>query len=126
MVLYQYEFLKEHTSLDDVLEGFLKNKKNRFFNALINRAKEIVNMASILDKFIEEFSEYPIEKLQAADKVIMRIALFDILYNNIPPEIAISEAVKLANRFSSTGSCKFVNGVLGRFVKERIGGIKEQ
>ena len=120
MILYQYEVQKEHTTIDEILDGFLKNKNNRYVKALRERAREIVGCTDVLDSIIDKYSEYPPDRIQLSDRIILRIALFDMIYNHIPEEIAISEALKIANKFSNPLSTKFINGLLGRFVREEL------
>ncbi len=120
MILYQYEVQKGHTTIDEILDGFLKNKNNRYIKALRERAKEIVSCVDFLDSIIDKYSEYPPERIQLSDRIILRMALFDMIYNHIPEEIAISEALKIANKFSNPLSAKFINGLLGRFVREGL------
>ena len=58
--------------------------------------------------------EYPIEQMARIDKNILRLAIFEMLYNNaVPAKAAISEAVELAKLYGSDNSRRFVNGVLG-------------
>jgi len=50
----------------------------------------------------------------------LRIATFELLIaQNVPPKVAIDEAVELAKEFGSDSSSKFVNGVLGTVVEEK-------
>lgn len=61
--------------------------------------------------------DWPLEKISKVDLVILRIAIFEVLYNdNIPQKVAIDEAVELAKEFGNDTSSKFINGVLGTVV----------
>jgi transcription antitermination protein NusB len=68
-----------------------------------------------IDKIIEECApERPLDKISKVDLVILRIAIFEILFSkNVPEKVAIDEAVELAKEFGNDTSQKFVNGVLG-------------
>ena len=58
--------------------------------------------------------EWPLEQIAAIDKTILRIAIFEILYSDdVPPKVAINEAVELGKTFGGGNSSKFINGVLG-------------
>ncbi|MEK7061855.1 MAG: transcription antitermination factor NusB, partial [Patescibacteria group bacterium] len=55
------------------------------------------------------------------DRNVLRIGLFELLYSNeeeVPPKVAINEAIELAKTFSGQTSGKFVNGVLGTVYKQ--------
>lgn len=68
-----------------------------------------------LDETIAEAApERPLPQMARVDKAILRLAIYEILYNNaVPAKGAISEAVALAKTFGSDASARFVNGVLG-------------
>ncbi len=68
-----------------------------------------------LDSHINNYAkEWPVERLTIIDRTILRIALFEMLYEkDIPAKVAINEAVELAKDFSGSSSQKFVSGVLG-------------
>lgn len=62
----------------------------------------------------EVASDWPISQMARIDKNILRLAIYEILYNNsVPAKAAINEAVELAKTFGSDTSSRFVNGVLG-------------
>lgn len=77
-----------------------------------------------LDRIIEETApEWPIDQIAKIDLAILRIAVLELVISqNVPPKVAIDEAVELAKEFGSENSSKFVNGVLGTVVEEK--GIK--
>ncbi len=68
-----------------------------------------------IDQQIKNFAPaWPISQLSVVDRNILRLAIFEILFDNkVPIKVAINEAVELAKRFGSDNSAKFVNGVLG-------------
>ena len=116
--LYQREFRKDE-DIDHIIEGFIKNKRHRFLKALKERLKEFTEIQGDLDVILERYSHWPYDRIDLVDKIIMRIALFEMLYKKIPPEIAISEAIKLSRKFSSSNSYKLINGILER-IKEDV------
>ena len=64
---------------------------------------------------------WPLEQMSAVDRNILRIGIFEALYNSttIGVGIAINEAVELAKQFGSEASGRFVNGVLGQIAETR-------
>jgi N utilization substance protein B len=76
-----------------------------------------------LDSIVGELApEWPIEQIAAADRNVLRIAIYELLFDpDIPPKVAINEAVELAKMFGSESSPRFVNGVLGTLVsRDRV------
>lgn len=68
-----------------------------------------------LDEVITKSApKWPIEQMSKVDKNILRLAIFEILFDNkVPLKAAINEAVELGKRFGSDDSSRFINGVLG-------------
>src|SRR5258708_590481 len=76
-----------------------------------------------IDALIQEAApEWPIAQMARIDKNNLRLAIYEILYNNAVPErAAINEAVELAKQYGSDASSRFVNGVLGTIVNRSQG-----
>jgi N utilization substance protein B len=68
-----------------------------------------------IDHNIQSFAPaWPVEQIPVVDRNILRLAIFEILFDDkVPIKVAINEAVELAKRFGTGNSPKFVNGVLG-------------
>ncbi len=73
-----------------------------------------------LDNVIEDAApNWPVDQMSGVDKAVLRIALFELLIDNVeqtPVKAVINEAVELAKNFGSDNSSRFVNGVLGTVV----------
>ncbi len=81
-----------------------------------------------IDGIIQEFAPaFPIEQISIIDRNILRLAIFEVLFDNrVPVKAAINEAVELAKSFGSDTSPKFVNGVLGSVVTRYITQRRQQ
>ena len=81
----------------------------------------VVDNRKYLDQVIAETApEWPLSQIAKIYIGILRIATFELLIaQNVPPKVAIDEAVELAKEFGSDSSSKFVNGVLGTVVEEK-------
>ena len=80
----------------------------------------VLENANELDVLIEKSApNWPIEQMSSIDKTILRLAIFEILFDNkVPLKAAINEAVELGKRFGSDSSSRFINGVLGTVASE--------
>jgi transcription antitermination protein NusB len=78
---------------------------------------------SEIDGHLERLAEdWTVHRMASLDRSILRIACFELLYQpDTPPGAAIDEAVQAAKELSTEDSSRFVNGILGRFVRERTG-----
>ena len=75
-----------------------------------------------IDAVLSEVSvDWPLERMPAVDRNVLRIGTFELLFlaDEVPEGVAISEAVELATALSTDDSPKFVNGVLSRVARER-------
>lgn len=84
--------------------------------------KNIISRLFTLDDIIARAApDWPIEKISAVDRNVLRIGLSELLFGDredTPPKVAIDEAIELAKEFGGETSGKFVNGVLGAIYKE--------
>lgn len=75
-----------------------------------------------IDKMIEKCApQWPLSQINIIDRNILRIGIFELVFGNkeeVPPKVAINEAIELAKNFNGETSGKFVNGVLGTIFKE--------
>lgn len=87
-----------------------------------NLLKLVLDKRKDLDGIIEKAApEWPINKISPVDRNILRIGLAELLFSDrkeVPPKVAINEAIELAKTFGGDTSGKFVNGVLGAVYKE--------
>ncbi|MBU0573344.1 MAG: transcription antitermination factor NusB [Candidatus Margulisbacteria bacterium] len=73
-----------------------------------------------IDAIIAKYSKnWPLERMNKVDKSILRLAIYEIISGEMAPSIVINEALELAKKYSANESAKFINGILGAFVKER-------
>jgi N utilization substance protein B len=73
-----------------------------------------------IDKLITDYTDnWRIERMAVIDRNIIRMATFELMYlEQVPPKVAINEAVELAKRFGDDESGRFVNGVLDKINKK--------
>jgi transcription antitermination protein NusB len=81
-----------------------------------------------LDETMGEVSEnWVVSRMPLVDRNILRIATYEILYDaQVPPSVAINEAVELAKVFGGEDSSKFVNGVLGKIAMKRTEHVDQE
>ena len=113
--LYEWDFRPE-AHLDEIkirnIDNYNEDADHTFIDQTIS---EVVKKVKDIDKLIIEAApEWPLEQISAIDKTILRIAIYEILYSeDVPPKVAINEAVELGKTFGGENSSKFINGVLG-------------
>ena len=121
---YEWDFYNKESDLIKVVDRNLKNfgegiDEPEFIWRL---AKGIVEHLPEIDKIIVKAApEWPIEQIAPIDRNILRLGLYELLYadkNEVPPKVAINEAIEIAKSYGGTNSPKFINGVLGTVYRE--------
>jgi transcription antitermination protein NusB len=84
--------------------------------------EEILKKCVVIDEIIKKAApDWPLDKISIVDRNILRIGLTELLFGDrtqVPPKVAINEAIELAKTFGGENSSKFINGVLGAVYKE--------
>jgi N utilization substance protein B len=82
--------------------------------------KSILEHSEEIDNYIRRYAtEWPLEQITIVDRNVLRIGIYELLYSaNIPPRVAINEAIEIAKAFGGESSGKFINGVLGAIYKD--------
>jgi N utilization substance protein B len=75
-----------------------------------------------IDQLLTDYSEgWTLERMPGVDRAVLRIGLYELLFApDIPDAVAIDEAVELAKALSTDESPKFVNGILGRVLRDQL------
>ena len=122
--LYEWDFHSRNTELSEYVERDLKEfapelDEADFVRALANG---VVAKIGEVDEIIKKAApEWPIEQIAMIDRNILRIGLYELLFSNreeVPPRVAINEAIELAKAYGGLNSGRFVNGVLGTVYRE--------
>jgi len=123
--LFEWDFaVSKDADLEDMLDRNISEfgpglNDSDFMNSLFFG---VVKKKVIIDEIIEKAApDWPIEKISMVDRNIIRIGLYELLFGDreqVPPKVAINEAIELAKSFGGENSGKFINGVLGGVYKE--------
>lgn len=123
--LFEWDFNgQDDKKIPAILERNIKEfapgfEDNEFIAVLM---KGILKKRKQLDDIIEKAApEWPIEQVALMDRNVLRVGLYELLFENrdeVPPKVAINEAIELAKTFGGDSSGKFVNGVLGTVYRE--------
>lgn len=123
--LYEWDFYGRKRDLVAVVERNLQEFAPgidepdfawRIVKGIADHLKEIDEI------IIKAAPEWPLDKIAIVDRNILRIGLYELLYadpEEVPPKVAINEAIELAKSHGGPNSGKFINGVLGTVYRER-------
>ncbi|KKU93922.1 MAG: N utilization substance protein B-like protein [Candidatus Jorgensenbacteria bacterium GW2011_GWA1_48_13] len=130
--LYEWDFYNREADLIKIVERNMAS-----FGAGIDEpdfvwrmVKGVIEHLKDIDAVIEKAApEWPLAKIAIVDRNVLRLGLYELLYadrNEVPPKVAINEAIEIAKNYSGPNSPKFVNGVLGTVYRQMEGGTAEE
>jgi transcription antitermination protein NusB len=80
---------------------------------------KVLENKNSIDDMIRRFAPvWPFEQIAIVDRNILRLGIYEILFDAVPVKVAINEAVELAKAFGNDSSHRFINGVLGSVYTE--------
>lgn len=120
-LLYEYSITGELKDPQDegryseIYAGELDSEDIEYVKSVIS---DFVPNCEEIDGLISLNSHsWRIERISKVDLAILRLAIFEIKYMNVPPKVAVNEAVELAKKYSTDKSYKYINGLLGGYIK---------
>ena len=122
--LYEWDFNRMDTKeLSAITEKNLKEFAPAFEdNGFVMRiVRGVTNHLEEINNLITKYApEWPLEQITIVDRNVLRIGIYELKFSKgeIPPKVAINEAIELAKSFGGESSGKFINGVLGTIYKE--------
>src|SRR3990172_3708920 len=123
--LFEWDFSgRKDQNIGKILDANVKEfapgmEDSKFAKELV---EGVLTNRTKIDSIIEKAApEWPLEQVAMVDRNVLRIGLFELLFGSrkeVPPKVAINEAIELAKTFGSESSGRFVNGVLGTIYRE--------
>lgn len=122
--LFEWDFSKKEEDLKTLIDRnvaeFAPGHSDGPF--MYELAETVARKQQVIDDIITKAApEWPLEKISNVDRSVLRMGLAELLFGDreqVPPKVAINEAIELAKTFGGENSGKFVNGVLGAVYKE--------
>ncbi len=118
-LLYQMEVTEDYS--EEALVTYLENfsfedmEKEYLLDALSKIKGNLIEIDNHIEANLEGWN---VNRLAKVDLSVLRIAIYEILFReDIPLEVSINEAIEIVKKYSSEDSFKFINGVLGGFVR---------
>lgn len=123
--LYEWDFRgRKVEELSEITDRNIKEfasgmEDTTFIHQLIDGT---IKRVGEIDKIIEKAApQWPLSQVAIVDRNVLRVGLYELLFgkrDEVPPKVAINEAIELAKSFGGESSGKFVNGVLGTVYRE--------
>lgn len=122
-LLYQIEIQKDFNQ--EILELFfeMNNLENEEAKSYIqdivvgiNKNKEEIN--KLITKNLK--TDWKIERITKINLALLKLSIYEMIYNEIPYKVAINEVIELAKKYGDDNAPNFINGVLASIVKENL------
>ena len=117
-LLYAYDLGNEGIVkfVDEILEDKkIRNQQKEFALKIFNGT--VQNIERIDTEIKLHLTQGVLEDIGSVEKSILRLAVYEILFENLQKAIVINEAIELSKRLASDGAPKFVNGLLDKIEK---------
>ena len=123
----QFLFQRDYNRYDtweEALDLFLQNKRRKMSKKMRAFFDERIDGVSLkleeLDREIKKNSDnWEMDRMGGVDRNVLRLAFFELLHcPDVPPVVAVNEAIQLAKELSSDESGKFVNGILENIIRK--------
>ena len=124
MALVQFLYMAEINPpevMSDTVRNFFENqdRPREYYQYAEEVIDDIQGKLNDIDEKIQEFSQnWKISRIAKTDLAILRLGIYELLYrDDIPPIVAIDEAIELSREFSTDQSNAFINGILDQALK---------
>ncbi|MGK5595082.1 MAG: transcription antitermination factor NusB [Parachlamydiaceae bacterium] len=123
LLMYRNDFAQTEDidNISLIMEQLAVTRKNVLDAAERSRAIR-QHLDEIDAKIAEASTSYEFDRIQVIERNILRLGAFELLHDkNIPPKVAIAEALRLTKKFGTSASTSFVNAVLDHLYKKSMG-----
>ena len=118
-ILFRAEFY-EQSDFEEQVRLYLEENKDiseKDSEYIYSKVNAVFNMVSQIDEAIDNVSEgWPTTRIGKAELSILRLALYEIKYDDELVNVAINEAVELAKKYGADSAPSFVNGILAKLI----------
>jgi N utilization substance protein B len=118
-ILYAYEMNNESLQQlsREILSDITDTTDKSFAEELIRQV--ITNVEDLDNRIIHRVTNWEMNRIALIDKILLRIGICELLYfPDIPPKVSINESIEIAKDYSTSGSAKFINGILDAVLAE--------
>lgn len=118
-ILYAYEMNKEslQTLSTEILNDVTESADKSFAQNLVRKVLD--NVEDLDKRIMQRVTNWEMNRIALIDKILLRMGICELLFfPDIPPKVSINESIEIAKDFSTSGSAKFINGILDAVLAE--------
>jgi N utilization substance protein B len=118
-VLYQIEMTGEAESFQNMIDHWaaefaVSGKSIEFTRLLVEGV--LRHKTEIDEKIASTAHEWAIDRMNAVDRNLMRLAVYEMYYGGTPQRVTVNEAIEIAKKFGGDDSARFINGILDKLM----------
>ena len=121
-LLYSLEVQKENT-IEEQTDLYFENENiidedtKKFIKSIVLGIEE--NLSSIENSIATNLKkDWKLDRISKVDLVLLKLAVYEILYTDVPYKVATNEAIELSKKYGDETSPSFINGILASIIKE--------
>lgn len=118
-LMYQADIRKQ--TVEDVVPEFISASDTLNDDTMAwasELAKSAFNVRDEADSVIQKYTiGWPLDRMNPIDKNLLRLGYYELKFSDTPVNVVLNEVIEIAKQFSTEDSPKFINGILGNFVK---------
>ena len=123
-LIYSLE-IQETENLEEQIDLYLeceeitdKEAKEYIVDAINGIKQHIDEINNLIEKNLK--ADWTLERISKVDFSILKLAIYEIKYKELPYKVAINEALEISKKYGEESSKNFINGILASIVKEQI------
>jgi N utilization substance protein B len=125
--LYQVDLSKGDiaNTIEGILESAEYHPETKSFatDLSVNTFAKIGELSTIIETYSKGWA---LDRINPIDKALLRLALYEIIYDNTPHQVVVNEILEISKRYSTDDSPKFINGILGEFIKNEQSEVSKE
>ena len=123
-LIFEAEFNREKTA-DEIIADAVEIRGLKNEKYIIETFRGVMANIPEIDETISTYAEnWKISRMSKASRSILRLAVYEMMFTEVPPKAVINEAVEIAKDYDDKAASGFINGILNKIAREK-GFIKE-
>ena len=119
IIIFEKSF-QDETPLDEIIDSAAESEFFEVNHFVIRTVKDVFSNLPRIDETIERYLVgWSHARLSRVARAVLRLAVYEILFSDVPDGVAINEAVEITKKYSEQKEAAYINGVLGSVVRAK-------
>ena len=119
IIIFEKSF-QDETPLDEIIDSAAESEFFEVNHFVIRTVKDVFSNLPCIDETIERYLVgWSHARLSRVARAVLRLAVYEILFSDVPDGVAINEAVEITKKYSEQKEASYINGVLGSVARAK-------